>query len=531
MEGTLTNNIAFQRLTSQNSIDTKDLIQEVVKRADGVFLWVMLVVRSLLHGIRNRDSIADLQERLEKLPRELEPLYDHLLNRIGPEYLRWASMAFQVLNTMKSHIEDNTESLLNPFGLEPYKSFNFNIKDLMPVAPFTDLQINMADFPLFFFYLALDERLELPVVKNWSMRMMVSKCQDAERHLAARCGGLVEVWYKKSRNGSDLDSRIKYLHRTVEEYLHRPDRWAVIIARTKDTFDANLALVKACVLLLGAGLNRLLCPAPDYKKVAFQTLFHTYCAEGSAKPIPRQLLDDFNEVMTSRHRGLVPLRQSHWSIDYTKDNGIATVEPVTSFLQVAVLMGLGSYVAAVLEDGVKPIKGNSDLLYYAIYSIWPQISIVKLLLQNGYSPNNVRGDKTYWQYSLDYWQAMYLLNEQMDNPGILNKNKCYIFEIWIAMLDAGADPRTSVSFSATNKTEPFNVRYILDSTGSSWDDRWRKRYATEAAALREAVERTEKRQAHEPATISEAQQTDPGQAKRASKRESAKAFLKNLMKR
>ncbi|EHL00526.1 hypothetical protein M7I_3614 [Glarea lozoyensis 74030] len=41
--------------------------------------------------------MPDLQSRLRRVPRELEPLYDHLLDMIEPEYLPWASKAFQVL--------------------------------------------------------------------------------------------------------------------------------------------------------------------------------------------------------------------------------------------------------------------------------------------------------------------------------------------------------------------------------------------------------------------------------------------------
>jgi hypothetical protein len=44
--------------------DARDLIMEVVTKADGVFLWVSLVVESLLKGLGNRDEIEDLRERV-----------------------------------------------------------------------------------------------------------------------------------------------------------------------------------------------------------------------------------------------------------------------------------------------------------------------------------------------------------------------------------------------------------------------------------------------------------------------------------
>jgi hypothetical protein len=91
----LAGNSAFQRLAGRDPVSTMEFIQEIVEKADGVFLWVVLVARSLLHGIRNRDSMPDLQSRLRRIPRELEPLYNHLLNIIEPKYFRGPRMLFR----------------------------------------------------------------------------------------------------------------------------------------------------------------------------------------------------------------------------------------------------------------------------------------------------------------------------------------------------------------------------------------------------------------------------------------------------
>ncbi|KIN06970.1 hypothetical protein OIDMADRAFT_108740, partial [Oidiodendron maius Zn] len=95
--GKLSQNDAFQRLSAEQPDAAPRITQEIVKKADGVFLWVRLVVQSLLNGIRNRDELCDLWERLRLMPRELEPLYDRLLELIDPVYLPWVSKTFQVL--------------------------------------------------------------------------------------------------------------------------------------------------------------------------------------------------------------------------------------------------------------------------------------------------------------------------------------------------------------------------------------------------------------------------------------------------
>ncbi|KAM7183070.1 hypothetical protein V8F33_013828 [Rhypophila sp. PSN 637] len=59
--------------------ETVRLAKEVVEKAAGVFLWVKLVVRSLLEGLGSFDSLSDLRRRLEDLPDDLEDLYWHIL--------------------------------------------------------------------------------------------------------------------------------------------------------------------------------------------------------------------------------------------------------------------------------------------------------------------------------------------------------------------------------------------------------------------------------------------------------------------
>ena len=94
-------NSAFQRLSLKDHKAAQMLIRATVERAEGVFLWVWLVVKSLLNGISNRDTISDLRKRLQSIPTELEPLHRLLINQIQPIYLPWASKAFQIVRACR----------------------------------------------------------------------------------------------------------------------------------------------------------------------------------------------------------------------------------------------------------------------------------------------------------------------------------------------------------------------------------------------------------------------------------------------
>lgn len=51
---------AVMKLAAHDSRLASRLIEEVVERADGVFIWVDVVVRQLLRGVAQRDSISQL---------------------------------------------------------------------------------------------------------------------------------------------------------------------------------------------------------------------------------------------------------------------------------------------------------------------------------------------------------------------------------------------------------------------------------------------------------------------------------------
>jgi hypothetical protein len=62
------------------------IISEILHKAAGVFLWVKLIVHSLLEGLGNPDRGEDLERRLQELPDDLEDLYWHMLDRVKPAW-------------------------------------------------------------------------------------------------------------------------------------------------------------------------------------------------------------------------------------------------------------------------------------------------------------------------------------------------------------------------------------------------------------------------------------------------------------
>ena len=75
----------FVILQSRNTRNSK-LVDQIVRNAQGVFLWVRIVVSNLVRGLSNDDNLADLQKRLESFPITLTAYFQHMFDNIDEFY-------------------------------------------------------------------------------------------------------------------------------------------------------------------------------------------------------------------------------------------------------------------------------------------------------------------------------------------------------------------------------------------------------------------------------------------------------------
>jgi hypothetical protein len=87
----------FQHFRMDQPTEATALVDGVATKASGVFLWVTLVVRSLIEGLQNGDNVRELQQRLAQIPPELDDLYSSVLQSLDPFYLKDASHLFRIM--------------------------------------------------------------------------------------------------------------------------------------------------------------------------------------------------------------------------------------------------------------------------------------------------------------------------------------------------------------------------------------------------------------------------------------------------
>lgn len=105
--------------------NSESLVEEIVNRADGIFLWVVLVLKSLREGIYYDNRLSSLLQRLKDMPQGMEPLFRYLLESINPTDRRTAYRTLAVVTKLREYECPDMSSFRYTF-LEDYeKNANF----------------------------------------------------------------------------------------------------------------------------------------------------------------------------------------------------------------------------------------------------------------------------------------------------------------------------------------------------------------------------------------------------------------------
>ncbi|KAF4545181.1 Small s protein [Lasiodiplodia theobromae] len=190
-------------------------VEEIVSRANGVFLWVHLVVHSLLDGLRNEDRLSDLERRLQLLPTSLEGYFQHMWESLGGAYQRQAAETFSIKLAAERPLTLMTFSMLDE------EEDNFAVK--WETHPMTHEEL-------------------------------FHRHEVMKKRLNARCKDLLEIkpaWKDDqvfpARGRRSLDNeanareffkyRVEFLHRTVIDFLTSEKMQSEMTAKLPPNFD------------------------------------------------------------------------------------------------------------------------------------------------------------------------------------------------------------------------------------------------------------------------------------------------------
>ncbi|RSM14777.1 hypothetical protein CDV31_005211 [Fusarium ambrosium] len=204
------------------------LADRLLKKAEGVFLWVHLAIQSVVRGIENEDSYDELVPRLMQLPNALEDLYADMwkrLNQDEPLYRESAATYFQLI------IGSDREEYFIPELVDT--------QDVQFFGPrLTSLYIACATQP------TLQETILLMSVDTNFEGQPRELCRKAESEIRTRCAGLVEIRTPKSliKGGClpdeenpiwELLNSVQFIHRTAHDFLVDTEQGKQILSQGK----------------------------------------------------------------------------------------------------------------------------------------------------------------------------------------------------------------------------------------------------------------------------------------------------------
>lgn len=181
----------FRELEQIHAQDARKLVTDLVTKAQGVFLWVSVVVNALCEGLTEGDKLSDLQAELERLPSDLEQLYSSIWIGVKAKYKSHSSQLFQILEC----------------STQPLDAFTLWLADD-------------------------DKALQLDINCMTDDQRSYAK-QTMKRRLNSRTRGLLEV---------TGDGQVDYLHRSVRDWTS--EMWREIQSAAPD-FDPHLPILKA----------------------------------------------------------------------------------------------------------------------------------------------------------------------------------------------------------------------------------------------------------------------------------------------
>ncbi|KAI1420686.1 hypothetical protein F5Y12DRAFT_788046 [Xylaria sp. FL1777] len=264
----------FSERKHLHPVQAKKLLDDIVQKAQGVFLWVSVVVRGLLLNLQEGDKLSDAQATLDSLPEDLDRLFLAIWRRTNPANNVEGAHYFLLLDVCQKH------------DLVSYATTIFWGDDDAP----TDLEPTMDD--------------------DMFMSCAIS---SLSRRLNSRTRGLLEIYDV----ADTWDSRVDYMHRTVKEWVS--GNWEMIVSSAELDFDAHLWVLKGEVLRMAMLGSVNIETSPDMICHHLQKLFSVAANADSHHTNTEMLVQVLNKldstVMRSLEQGSA---ESHVSLTKTE---------------------------------------------------------------------------------------------------------------------------------------------------------------------------------------------------------------------
>ncbi|PYH85112.1 hypothetical protein BO82DRAFT_429608 [Aspergillus uvarum CBS 121591] len=326
----------IQSLLSKDPSKASQLVIDIVDRADGVFLWVALAVQSLLR--RRHLDFTQLQESLLQHPTDIDDLFTYFIfEQATTDQTSIIARIFQLLNAR--------EDACNATGQEEAITMQLWELALADQVEASDLSIPEDGQQ------ASDEQIQ-------------QICSLTANRFTNECAGLIvthrpnpstiRVHHATTPSAAQLlaQRKVTYVHRTVKDYLSRPEIWTRLTHTLSDSFDPHHALLASHILQLQHPLD----PFIRHRQIdEWWPAIPLAFTHARLSPFPAAelvLMDAFDTALCQHWSFRDPAATDHWAKSlfstYEMRKRAAFEQP---FLSLAAKFGLARLIRVRIRDG------------------------------------------------------------------------------------------------------------------------------------------------------------------------------------
>ncbi|KAL1641927.1 hypothetical protein SLS58_005763 [Diplodia intermedia] len=329
---------AYQDLKGIFPDEMSRVLKEIISKAEGVFLWVNLAVRSLLDTLTDNPSLPHLEAQLDQIPSDIMGLYSSIWRSIPPEMTPMSSKLFQLCVVQEPAVTTGI------------------------------------------FWLATEgiPARTRAMVMDENARRGISKVM--KRLLDGHTRGILET----SAN------QVRFLHRSARDWITKDTMWEEICSKTPEDFDPHMDLLEA----------HLTQPITDISTLADFVEFIRFClvygrgASKSAKVEEDRLvraLDCFNGLVCdwtvpasgikifqylfvdAKHADRDGYSSGHWSTLQYRN-----VNKENSFIGIAAQNGILRYVRAKVSANNGLLESKPSRISLLENAVFPGLDSVRL---------------------------------------------------------------------------------------------------------------------------------------------------------
>jgi hypothetical protein len=343
----------------------KDLVDQIVWTANGVFLWARLVVRSLLEGVGHHDSQSALQEKLNSIPKDLDEFFAKLLGSINPSDRKRSDQMLSIASG---------DAPLDPINALAY-SWLEDLND--PGFPFSS------------------------PVQGYSDEEIRKRHHNLRPQLDSLSKGLLEMVPSAPRASEDIfwGYTVQFFHRTVRDYLRDDVRQSQFRSRLP-AFNLHQVYLRLCLAELKFARTK-----KSYFEHCDNVLYQVFNSShewnsiqsDAGRKAPFSFAKEVSTVLNGyRQQSFLhpEVIGGKWgTICWSETLAFSGDVPISpnadmSYIHYAALFGEYQYVSLKISEDPTLLKGDCEMSILLSASIGRDPELVRFLLQAGADPQD-----------------------------------------------------------------------------------------------------------------------------------------------